>query len=128
MSQPQRNGGASRPSNRAESHANPRSSSPRPAAETDGQPDDKLAQVNLKVEGVKKTLQRNIELAIDRGEKIDEIADKSEILVTDAEKFRDSARNVRGMFCRRYYRMIGIIAAIVIVIILVIVLISYLKN
>ena len=82
---------------------------------------DRLASVNARVEDVKSSLQKNIEMAISRGEKIDEMAEKSEQLAEDASQFQSSARKVRRMFWARYWKMIAIIALIVAIVIILIV-------
>ena len=82
---------------------------------------DKLASVNARVEDVKVSLQKNIELAITRGEKIDEMQEKSEQLAEDASHFQSSARKVRRMAWMRYWKMIAVIALIVVIVIVLIV-------
>jgi len=130
---PQRKKGSGPPPNYS-SNPTTRSSNPRyqpaptqddadgiaPDTDAEQQP-DKLASVNARVEDVKVSLQRNIELAITRGEKIDEMQEKSEQLAEDASQFQSSARKVRKMFWARYWKMIAIIAVIVIVAIILIV-------
>jgi hypothetical protein len=135
---PQRKKGPSAPPANYSSHPPPPSSArptnpryqPAPTHEDDSVPDaadgehrpaDKLASVNARVEDVKVSLQKNIEMAITRGEKIDEMQEKSEQLAEDASQFQSSARKVRRMAFMRYWKMIAIIAVIVIVVIVLIV-------
>jgi len=91
--------------------------------EPTSQGQDKLASVNARVDEVKTSLHKNIELAITRGEKIDDIHDKSEQLALDADTFQKSAKKVRRMFWKRYWKMIGLLLlglAIIIIIIVVV--------
>jgi hypothetical protein len=50
--------------------------------------------------------------AVDRGNQLDDIEQKSDVLLVDANKFQESAAATKRMFCRRHWRNI-IIAAIV---------------
>ena len=86
-------------------------------------PTDKLATVNQRVNDVKSSLQKNIELAITRGEKIDEMAEKSEQLAEDASTFQASARKVRQKFWVRYWKMIAL-GVLLLVLLIVIVVVS----
>ena len=94
------------------------SSYPPPSPNSDS---DKLASVNARVNDVKSSLQKNIELAITRGERIDEMAEKSEQLAEDASTFQQSARKVRQKLWVRYWKMIalGVVAAIALILIVV---------
>lgn len=64
------------------------------------------------------------EMAIQRGDRLNEMEDKSETLMNDADKFNTSSRAVRQMFCRRHARMIAIAVLIVAIIILIIIVSS----
>ena len=88
---------------------------------TDDPPPDKLASVNARVNDVKSSLQKNIELAITRGERIDEMAEKSEQLAEDASTFQASARKVRQKFWARYWKMIALIVILAAVLIIIVV-------
>jgi len=88
------------------------------------QSQDKLASVNARVEDVKSSLHKNIELAITRGEKIDDIHDKSEQLAIDADQFQKSAKKVRRMFWKRYWKMILLALLGLAIIIIIIVVVS----
>ena len=83
---------------------------------------DKLAHVNARVNDVKSTLQHNIQLAIQRGEHIDDMAEKSEQLAEDASTFQASARKVRQKMWVRYWKVIagGVLLAVALIVIVVV--------
>ena len=87
---------------------------------------DKLASVNQRVNDVKSSLQKNIELAITRGEKIDEMAEKSEQLAEDASTFQASARKVRQKLWARYWKLIAI--AVVVAVLLIVIIVVSVSN
>ena len=52
------------------------------------------------------------EKALDRGEQLDSIEQKSDVLLEDANKFQHSAAATKRMFCRRHWRNVLIIAVL----------------
>ena len=53
-----------------------------------------------------------VELAIDRGERLEVIEAKSDTLLEDSNKFAAQAASTKRMFCRRYWRMVLIMTII----------------
>jgi hypothetical protein len=56
-------------------------------------------------------------MAIDRGNKLDTLDEKSQQLMLDSEEFQSKSRNVRRMMCKRNARFAilgGVIVAVVI--------------
>lgn len=86
--------------------------------------EDRLSSVNDRVNEVKSSLQKNIELAITRGDKLEDIDVRTEQLAEDANTFQTSAKKVRSMFLRRYWKMIGLLTLLVVIIIIIIVVVS----
>jgi hypothetical protein len=89
---------------------------------------DRLASVQSQVDNVKQSLQKNIELAMERGEKLEEIENKSENFLNDANQFNQSAKNIRAKFCRRHYKMIAVIVILILIVILIIIISSTSNN
>lgn len=83
----------------------------------DNKPQDKVSQVTDKVNEIQSVLKSNLELAIDRGDKLSEMDEKAEQLMMDSNQFANKSRNVRKMMCKRNARFMilgGVILAIVI--------------
>ncbi len=81
----------------------------------------KLNEVTIKVDQVKDILKGNLEMAITRGNQLNEIDTKAESVMNDADKFNSSATSLKRMFCRRHARNIAIISVIVIIILILII-------
>jgi len=70
-------------------------------------------------------MKQNIEDVISRGEKLDDLQDKTHNLEQESKLFRNSARTLKRHFCFQNAKMIAIIACIIIVIILIIIATIY---
>jgi vesicle-associated membrane protein 7 len=90
---------------------------------------DSLSAVNTKLDDVKNVMIQNIEMILERGEKLELLVDKTENLHQQAFKFQKSARNLKSaMIWRRvklYLLVFFIIAILVWVITVIICGISY---
>ena len=77
---------------------------------------DQFAQVSRKLDDVKGVMVQNIELVLDRGEKLELLVDKSERLQTSAFTFERSSRKLRdAMFWKKvkaYLLMGGVMAVL----------------
>jgi vesicle-associated membrane protein 7 len=63
---------------------------------------DHLAHVNSKLEDVKNVMVQNIEMVLERGEKLELLVDKTDQLQTQAFQFNKSSRKLRNaMFWKR---------------------------
>ncbi|PKU64985.1 Vesicle-associated membrane protein 721 [Dendrobium catenatum] len=82
----------------------------------------KLAKVQAQVSEVKGVMMENIETFIDRQEKIDVLADKTENLRSQAEGFRQGGTQLRWRMWRQNMKIKLIVLAIIIALILIIVL------
>merc|ERR1719362_930937 len=81
---------------------------------------DKIQEVQDEIDKTKDTVQQGIALAIDRGDKLDELDDKAQNLQNEAAIFNKRAKDTRRHFCLQQWKMIALIAFIVIVLIVVI--------
>jgi hypothetical protein len=76
------------------------------------QGDKKIAAVQTKIDAVRDVMSNNMELAITRGERLETIEQKSDVLLEDANKFQSQSAATKKMFCRRNVRNMIIIAVI----------------
>jgi vesicle-associated membrane protein 7 len=84
---------------------------------------DSFSAVNNKIEDVKNVMVRNIELVLERGEKLEILVDKAEALSTEAFKFESQSKRLKyAMWWRRIklYVMIFVVLAVIIIIIIII--------
>jgi vesicle-associated membrane protein 7 len=78
---------------------------------------DALSQVNNKLEDVKNVMVQNIEMVLERGEKLELLVDKTDQLQTQAFQFNKSSRKLRSaMWWKKMkcYAMIFLAVAMVI--------------
>jgi len=76
-------------------------------------PNESIDRVKYQVEQVKDVMRENIDKAIERGENIDALDDKSQQLEADSRIFKYKSGQVRRRFCVSYYRTIFLIVIIV---------------
>jgi len=81
---------------------------------------DKLKEAQRKVDEVAGVMRDNIEKAIDRGDKLDQLDDKSVQLEESASKFHKRTKDVSWMFRCRSYRNLAILVLLIIVVLVVI--------
>jgi len=84
---------------------------------------DKMAEVQDEIDKTKKTVEQGIQLAIDRGDKLEELDDKASNLTNEANMFNRKAKQVNRHFCLQKWKMYALIAFIFILVILIIVLV-----
>jgi len=84
------------------------------------QPDNKVQAVQVATERVKDQLHENINVLIERGEKLDELQAKSETLEKQGAQFEKKGREVKNAMCWQSYRNLLIIIILVAIIALVI--------
>ncbi len=83
-------------------------------------PDPKIQHVQKQVDEVIDVMHDNISKVLDRGEKIDDLQEKSEELVYSASVFRVSAKGLRSHFWWRECKMRLLLLVVVVVILLII--------
>lgn len=84
---------------------------------------DKIRQLQARVEDVQMIMHENLSKAVDRGERLDVVAGKTETLADSSDLFHKRAtKTARFMQCR-YYKMIALVLCIIVTIILFLVLI-----
>lgn len=98
-----------------------------PSAPKFGPKNDKIRQAQNQVDEVIGVMQENITKVIERGERLDELQDKSESLSDNATAFSSRARQLRRQMWWRECKMKAIVASVFILILLVIIVPIILK-
>ncbi|XP_053326047.1 vesicle-associated membrane protein 4 [Spea bombifrons] len=86
-----------------------------------GPRNDKIRQVQNQVDEVIDVMQENITKVIERGERLDELQDKSESLSDNATAFSSRSRQLRRQMWWRDCKMKVIVAFVIILVLLVII-------
>uniref|UniRef100_A0A8C5PIS2 Vesicle associated membrane protein 4 n=1 Tax=Leptobrachium leishanense TaxID=445787 RepID=A0A8C5PIS2_9ANUR len=98
-----------------------------PSAPKFGPRNDKIRQVQNQVDEVIDVMQENITKVIERGERLDELQDKSESLSDNATAFGSRSRQLRRQMWWREFKMKAIVALVILLILLVIIIPIILK-
>ena len=85
---------------------------------------DQLAQVNNKLEDVKNVMVQNIEMVLERGEKLELLVDKTDQLQTQAFHFNKSSRKLRSAMFWKKVRCYALVAFVVIFVVWIISMIA----
>ncbi|XP_072367650.1 vesicle-associated membrane protein 4 isoform X1 [Scyliorhinus torazame] len=99
-----------------------------PTAPKFGQKNDKIKHVQNQVDEVIDVMQENITRVIERGERLDELQDKSESLSDNATVFSNRAKQLRRQMWWKECKMKVIISVVVVIVLLVIIIPVILKN
>jgi len=67
-------------------------------------PPDKVALVNQQVQDLKVTVHQNIDKAIQRGERLDELEEKADRLQNHAMKFQKGATELKWQMCFKNWK------------------------
>ncbi|KAJ3429625.1 vamp (vesicle associated membrane protein) [Anaeramoeba flamelloides] len=84
--------------------------------------EDRLTKVQKEVDEVKNIMGENIDKVIDRGEKLENLEERSTQLNENSYQFKKGATKLKRNMCMQNLKLTLIIAMIVIIIILIIVL------
>ncbi|CAH2311825.1 vesicle-associated membrane 4 [Pelobates cultripes] len=98
-----------------------------PSAPKFGPRNDKIRHAQNQVDEVIDVMQENITKVIERGERLDELQDKSESLSDNATAFSSRSRQLRRQMWWRECKMKAIVAMVIILILLVIIIPIILK-
>uniref|UniRef100_A0A6T6P735 V-SNARE coiled-coil homology domain-containing protein n=1 Tax=Rhodosorus marinus TaxID=101924 RepID=A0A6T6P735_9RHOD len=83
---------------------------------------DQLTETKDLVEEVKGQMQQNLEAAVNRGERLDDLLVQAENLNTEAGAFRDTTSSAKTKFWKQNMKLLIIIAVLVVILILAIVI------
>jgi vesicle-associated membrane protein 7 len=89
---------------------------------------DKLTSLQCEIDEVKDVMMDNIDRVLQRGEKLDALADKSGQLAVTAGDFHRTSRALKRAYCMKHLKLIILVVVLVIVLIVVIVLIACNPN
>eukprot|EP00667_Euglena_gracilis_P016921 EG_transcript_17762 len=78
---------------------------------------DKLESLNMEIQEVKEKMLDNITLVLDRGEKLDAMADKSSQLAENAHSFQRTSTALKRAYCQKHAKMIILVVVLVLVLI-----------
>jgi hypothetical protein len=86
--------------------------------------DDKISTVQNQIKDVTDTMTQNIRAAIDRGEKVADLEDKTEKLRIGSEQFQNKATKIKQTMRCRNWKIIAIIGTVVLIVITIIVIVA----
>jgi vesicle-associated membrane protein 7 len=74
---------------------------------------DKIGKLKNQIEDVKNVMLNNIDEIMERGQRIDNLVDKSEVLLEQADHFEDNARTLKNvMICRQIKIVLAVVFAL----------------
>lgn len=83
---------------------------------------DQVKSLQSQVEGVKNIMTENVERILARGERLDDLMDKSEDLQAGAQNFKHTSQKVARHYWWKNVKLIVVMVVIVAIIVLIIVL------
>ncbi|XP_059530102.1 vesicle-associated membrane protein 4 isoform X4 [Myotis daubentonii] len=92
-----------------------------------GPRNDKIKHVQNQVDEVIDVMQENITKVIERGERLDELQDKSESLSDNATAFSNRSKQLRRQMWWRGCKIKAIMALVVVILLLVIIILTVVK-
>lgn len=78
-------------------------------------PYNKLDATRQKVDDLKDVMHKNIEIVIDRGQKIDDLEQKAVDLEHGASKFKDNSSALKSKMRWQYWRNVALIVLVVLI-------------
>ncbi|XP_039624346.1 vesicle-associated membrane protein 8 isoform X1 [Polypterus senegalus] len=85
---------------------------------------DKVQALQSQVEGVKNIMTQNVDRILARGEKLDDLMNKTEDLQSSSEHFKTTAKKVSRKYWWKNVKMIVLICVIVAIILTLIILLA----
>eukprot|EP00211_Chloroparvula_japonica_P015633 CAMPEP_0119126054 /NCGR_PEP_ID=MMETSP1310-20130426/5118_1 /TAXON_ID=464262 /ORGANISM="Genus nov. species nov., Strain RCC2339" /LENGTH=219 /DNA_ID=CAMNT_0007116183 /DNA_START=150 /DNA_END=805 /DNA_ORIENTATION=- len=89
---------------------------------------DKLRSLQTKVDGVTDVLKGNIEKVLDRGAKLEDLEDKTDILTSHAEMFHQKSKQVKWQMWWESYKMFIVGGTLLVVVLILIVSFLYFSD
>jgi hypothetical protein len=83
---------------------------------------NKLENVQTKIENVKVTMNENIQYALKNTDKIDDIQQKSELLMTSSQTFSEKATILKRHMCNKYWKQSVTMSVIILIIIIILII------
>ncbi|XP_044054044.1 vesicle-associated membrane protein 8 [Siniperca chuatsi] len=88
------------------------------------QPQDKVQVLKEQVDGVKNIMTQNVDRILARGERLDDLMDKSEGLQAGAQHFKQTSQKVARSYWWKNVKLIVVIVVVVLIIVLIIILLA----
>ncbi|XP_068422916.1 vesicle-associated membrane protein 8 [Clinocottus analis] len=88
------------------------------------EPKDKVQTLKDQVDGVKDIMTQNVDRILARGERLDDLMDKSEDLQAGAQHFKQTSQKVARNYWWKNVKMVVVIVVVVLIIILIIILLA----
>ncbi|XP_072521193.1 vesicle-associated membrane protein 8 isoform X1 [Salminus brasiliensis] len=85
---------------------------------------DRVKTLQSQVDGVKDIMTQNVDRILARGERLDDLMDKSRDLQTGAQNFKHTSQKVARAFWCKNVKLIMVIVVVVVVILLIIILLA----
>lgn len=88
------------------------------------EPKDKVQTLRDQVDGVKSIMTQNVDRILARGERLDDLMDKTEDLQAGAQHFKQTSQKVARSYWWKNVKLIVVIIVIVLIIVLIIILLA----
>lgn len=88
------------------------------------EPQDKVQTLKDQVDGVKNIMTQNVDRILARGERLDDLMDKSEDLQAGAQHFKQTSQKVARSYWWKNVKLIVVIVVVVLIIVLIIILLA----
>ncbi|XP_074525413.1 vesicle-associated membrane protein 8 [Halichoeres trimaculatus] len=85
---------------------------------------DKVQTLRDQVDGVKSIMTQNVDRILARGERLDDLMDKSEDLQAGAQHFKQTSQKVARTYWWKNVKLIVVIVVVVLIIVLIIILLA----
>uniref|UniRef100_UPI0037E9BCB1 vesicle-associated membrane protein 8 n=1 Tax=Semicossyphus pulcher TaxID=241346 RepID=UPI0037E9BCB1 len=85
---------------------------------------DKVQTLRDQVDGVKNIMTQNVDRILARGERLDELMDKSEDLQAGAQHFKQTSQKVARTYWWKNVKLIVVIVVVIVIIVLIIILLA----
>ncbi|XP_036453799.1 vesicle-associated membrane protein 8 isoform X2 [Colossoma macropomum] len=85
---------------------------------------DRVKTLQSQVDGVKDIMTQNVDRILARGERLDDLMDKSEDLQAGAQNFKQTSQKVARAYWWKNVKLILVIVVVVVIIVLIIVLLA----
>uniref|UniRef100_A0A3Q3X4G3 V-SNARE coiled-coil homology domain-containing protein n=1 Tax=Mola mola TaxID=94237 RepID=A0A3Q3X4G3_MOLML len=89
-----------------------------------GEPQDKMQALRDQVDGVKGIMTSNVDRILARGDRLDDLMDKSEDLQAGAQHFKQTSQKVARSYWWKNVKLVMVIVIIVVIIVLIIILLA----
>ncbi|XP_036954677.1 vesicle-associated membrane protein 8 [Acanthopagrus latus] len=87
-------------------------------------PKDKVQTLRDQVDGVKNIMTENVDRILARGERLDDLMDKSEDLQAGAQHFKQTSQKVARSYWWKNVKLVVVIVVVVLIIVLIIILLA----